>query len=856
MTLRLCDMRLRLTRLRRHGLTVGLLGLCLAAIGLLVAARAYLGPLPDLNNLDQRQPAPAIRILDRQGLLLYEIADPARGNYRPIPTEAMPLACRQAIVAVEDIRFYHHPGVDLPSIVRAAWANWRAGRVVQGGSTLTQQLARLLLLDESERHEQSLRRKLREAILAWQLERRFSKDEILTLYLNHVYFGHFAVGLEAAAQSYFGRRAAALDRAQCALLAGLPQAPAAYNPVEHPEAARRRQRQVLERMVAAGFIDAATAARAAAEPLHLAPTPFPIEAPHFVFYVYGQLEEALGRERLAQGGLTVYTTLDLPLNRHAERIIRRRLAEINRPLPGGPTQRRAENAALVALDPTTGALLAFVGSPDYFDARIDGAVNAALALRQPGSAIKPLTYAVALDPALSAAAGRPPFTPATILADVPSRFLTREGTYYEPLNYDLTFHGPTSVRMALANSYNVPAVQTLATIGVAALVEQARRHGITTLGHPEDHGLSLTLGGGEVRLLELTAAYAPFVNGGRALRPLAIARIEDAEGRLLFAAGLDGPVFNPEGWPLPVVGAGPVVLDVRTAYLITHILSDNDARARSFGFSGPLRLDRPAAAKTGTTTDWRDNWTIGYTPDLLVGVWVGNADNTPMLGVGGIDGAAPIWHDFMTVAHRGRPPRAFVRPPGLVEREVCLPSGLLPSPDCPQVGRELFIAGTEPDRADDQYRRIAVDVRTGRPATAATPATAITYRVAWAPPPALRDWARQQGLLLLADEDAEATTISTQPVLQIVSPKPNAVYLLDKRLPTATQQLQLAVSYHGADDLATVTYLLDETPLTTVTAWPWTAWWLPTPGEHRLRAIAHTRKGETFSSETVRFRVE
>ncbi|MCS7039960.1 MAG: transglycosylase domain-containing protein, partial [Caldilineales bacterium] len=232
-------MRLRLLRWRRRGLVIGLLGLCLAVLAPVVGLRAYLGPLPDPTHLDRRQPAPAIRILDRQGLLLYAIADPARGNYRPIPAEAMPLACRQAIVAVEDIRFYHHPGVDLPSIVRAAWANWRAGGIVQGGSTLTQQLARLLLLDEDERHEQSLRRKLREAILAWQLERRLSKDDILTLYLNHVYFGHFAVGLEAAAQSYFGRHAAELDLAQCALLAGLPQAPVAYNPVEHMEAARR-----------------------------------------------------------------------------------------------------------------------------------------------------------------------------------------------------------------------------------------------------------------------------------------------------------------------------------------------------------------------------------------------------------------------------------------------------------------------------------------------------------------------------------------------------------------------------------------------------------------------------------------
>ena len=835
----------------------------LLAMGIGLAI-VFFGPLPGLDRM-AAPAAPATRILDRNGLLLYEIADPARGNYQPIPLDEMPPACRQATIATEDKRFYQHPGVDVLAILRAAWADWRHGAVVQGGSTLTQQLARLLLLDESERYERSLRRKLREALLAWRLERRLSKDEILALYLNSVYYGHFATGIEAAARSYFGRPAAELDLAQCALLAGLPQAPVAYNPIENPDAARARQQQVLELMVEAAYLDPDEARRTAAEPLHFAASPFPIDAPHFVFYVQGQVERALGRDDLARGGLRITTTLDLPLTQAAETAIRRRLAEMNRLGPDLPLQRRAENAALVALDPASGALLAFVGSPDYFDARISGALDAALVWRQPGSALKPLTYAVALDPGLSAAAGRDPFTAATVLADVPSTFITREGDPYRPLNYDQLFHGPVSVRSALANSYNIPAVRTLDAIGIDALLAQARRHGITTFGAAERYGLALTLGGGEVTLLELTAAYAPFAHAGQPVQPIAIARIEDRDGRLLFDAGLDGrPVYNPSGWNLPTAVALPPVLDPRTAALITDILSDNDARAASFGFSSPLRLDRPAAAKTGTTTDWRDNWTIGYTPDLLAGVWVGNADNTPMYGASGIDGAAPIWHDFMTLAHKALPVRPFTRPAGLVERDICSPSGLLASPDCPQVRRDLFIAGSEPTRIDDQYQRIAVDLRTGQPASSDTPATALGERVAWAPPSLLRDWAQQEGLLLApstpsshpGSAPSSAPSLPSGQALQLLSPDPNTTYLLDSRLPAAAQRLQLAISYSGDEPLTGVAYLVDGVSVTVVTAWPWTAWWDLERGSHTVQAVGSSESRTTILSPLVSFQVE
>ncbi len=405
----------------------------------------------------------------------------------PLPLSEIPLACRQATIATEDSRFYEHPGVDLLAIARAAWRNWRGEGPFSGASTLSQQLARALYLSEDERSERTLRRKLREAWLAWRLERRYSKDELLALYLNTGYYGHFAVGIEAAAQSYFGVHARELDLAQCALLAGLLQYPAGYNPLEHPEAAVRRQGVVLDLMVSDGYIARDQADEAHKEQLSYAGTPFPIEAPHFVMWVQGQVEELLGGERARAGGLRVITTLDLDWQRQAEAIVARRLAAL-RPCASGadPTTcdreadaaRRVDNAGLVALDPQSGAVLAMVGNADYFDRSISGAVNTTLALRQPGSAIKPLTYALALDPAQAAAAGRAPWTPATLIADLRTVFVTAEGLPYVPQNYDQVYHGPVTVRTALANSYNIPAVKTLEYVGVDALIGLANRLGI------------------------------------------------------------------------------------------------------------------------------------------------------------------------------------------------------------------------------------------------------------------------------------------------------------------------------------------------------------------------------------------
>ncbi|MGQ9784981.1 MAG: transglycosylase domain-containing protein [Anaerolineae bacterium] len=506
--------------------------------------------LPSPEHLYQYTAAPSTRIYDRNGRLLYEILDPHGGSHTPVPLSAIPKACIHATLATEDASFYTNPGVDLWAILRALWINLQGGEVLSGGSTITQQLARNLVLTPGERSRVSLERKLREAILAWRLAQAYSKDEILAIYLNETYYGNLAYGMEAAARTYFAKSVAELDLAECALLAGLPQSPSRYNPLENPGVARERQTIVLNLMVKRGFITQQEANLAAREDLAFASVPFPIQAPHFVMFVRGQLEREFGLHAIYTQGLRVYTTLDLDMQRAVQRIVRYRLAQLNARREGQPP-RNVRNAAVVVMNVHTGHILAMVGSPDYFDPRIDGAVNATMAPRQPGSSIKPITYAVAMDPK------RPnPLTPATMLVDVRTAFVTREGDPYVPQNYDRRWRGPVLLRQALASSYNLAAVKVLEYVGVDAMTKMARAMGITTFDDANRFGLALTLGGGEVRLLELTSAYAAFASGGYQVEPVAITRVEDAQGHVLKRI-----ISTPR----------QRVMDERVAYLISDI---------------------------------------------------------------------------------------------------------------------------------------------------------------------------------------------------------------------------------------------------------------------------------------------
>jgi len=647
-------------------------------------ALAYaLTPLPDVSAAAA---VPDTRILDRHGAL---IADLPQGGVRHevVPFAAFPLTLRQATLAAEDFSFYHNPGVDPLAIGRAALLDAGLDRAAYGGSTITQQLVRNLLLSPRERASRSLGRKLHEALLAVKLTRHADKNAILALYLNTASYGNLAYGAEAAARLYFGRPVADLDLAQAALLAGLPRAPSLNDPLRHLDAAHRRQRVVLRLMRAHGLITAAQEHLAAAEPLRIGSAanagagdmPGAL-APHWVTDVLALVAAKLGPDVVARGGLTIRTTLDLAIQQAAVDAVRRRI-------PAVAATNSAHDAAVVAIAPDSGEILAMVGSADPADRSIDGAYNVALAPRQPGSAIKPFTYIAALD-RWSPGAKNLGLTTATLLDDVPSTFRAPDGSLYQPQDYDARFLGRVPLRVALGSSLNVPAVETLQRVGIRRMLDVAHAAGITTMYRADRYGPALTLGGGEVTLLDLTSAYGTIAAGGWRHAPRAILDVTGAHGRALgdWSAPPAVQAFGPRG--------------PRLAALVTDILADDGARLPGFGADGPLVLpDRPAAAKTGTTTDWHDNWTVGYTPDLVAGVWVGNADNSPMQHISGITGAAPIWHDLMEEALRPVAPRPFILPPGMVRAPVCASAGLPPvstSPPCPDLTDELFIEGTEP----------------------------------------------------------------------------------------------------------------------------------------------------------------
>ncbi|MHB8991292.1 MAG: transglycosylase domain-containing protein [Chloroflexota bacterium] len=642
--------------------------LLLVALGAVYSVyAAYTTDLPPLTQLSDRLAFKTTRILDRNGNLLYEVYDREGGKRTPIHLGDVPPHLANATIATEDKDFYSNWGFDPAGIARAVLDNVSTGQIVSGASTITQQLAKNVLLDESERTDQSYGRKLREAVLAFRISQTYPKDQILEMYLNEIFYGHLSYGIEAAAQTYFGRSARDLTLAESALLAGLPQAPSQYDPFVNFDAAKDRQAHVLERMVSEGYITRAEAEQAKGEPLHLRPEQdIKILAPHFVMYVRQLLEQKYGANLVYRGGLTVTTTIDLDYNRLAENAIRDQLQYLRK--------QNANNAALASIDPRTGEILAMVGSKDYSDASIDGQVNVVIARRQPGSTIKPIVYVAAFSKG---------WAPETIVVDEPTAFPNAPGQPpYRPHNYDLKFDGAMTIRHALSNSKNIPAVKALTFVGIPDFVKIAESFGIH-FDNPNLYGLSLGLGGGEARLLDMVGAYATIDNGGVLVPPVAILRIEDAEGRVV------------EQYTPP---QGRQVVSPVHAYMITSILSDSTAREPLQGPNSPLKLTRPAAAKTGSTDDYKDSWTIGYTPNLVTGVWVGNTDSTPMKEVLGSLGAGRIWHQYMEDIHAGTPVVDFVPPPGLREYRVCKETGQLPTTDCPHVLVEVYPEGYDPVR--------------------------------------------------------------------------------------------------------------------------------------------------------------
>lgn len=741
----------------------GLLGL-----GTVVSVYAYYSeqlPEPGLVRVgtDQFQ---TTRLYDRTGQhLLYEVIDPLGGDRTWVNLSNIPQDLRNATIAIEDKSFYQNPGYDTGGIARAMF-NDLIGEPVQGGSSITQQLVKNVLIEPSERTQLTFDRKLKELVLASRISQKYSKDQILEWYLNTNFYGNLAYGVEAAARVYFGKPAGELTIAESAMLAAIPQSPS-LNPIDNFPQAKERQKLVLGAMVAQGYITQEQADIAYAAQLNIqAPEQrFNLLAPHFAIAARKQLEDMFGSDLVYRGGLVVYTTLDYPLFLQAECASRSYVARLSgqppdtvvpasdgtectaasylHPLPQEEQNKdhHVDNASVVVIDEQTGEVLAIVGSLDYYNAAIDGNYNVAFAERQPGSTFKPFTYLTAFEQG---------YTPATMTLDVRTAFDIGSNEPYVPENFDRQFHGPQSIRSALANSYNVPAVEVLNWLGVDNVIRTAHIMGIDTLDKGRNqYGLSLTLGGGEVTLYDLTYAYSVFGDMGvmhgrptpedlrrpgfRTLDPTLILRVEDNDGNILWEYG-KGNTFSSSS-----------VVDPSLAYLMNDILSDDVSRRPSVGTDSALELDRPAAVKTGTTNDFRDNWTVGYTPQLVTGVWVGNTDNSQMTDMPAILGAAPIWNAVMHYAHQDLPVLTWQRPPDIVEMTVCQVSGLLPTPFCP-TRQEIFKRGTEPTTPDNVWQQFAINRDTGLLATVYTPPDRVDQHVYEILPPEAADWVRDSNL--------------------------------------------------------------------------------------------------------------
>ena len=600
-------------------------------------------PLP--TKLTSKQIVVSTKILDRKGELIYEIYNDQRRT--PLKLEEIPDFIKQATIAIEDKDFYKHYGFSPRGMARAFY-NLAFKSKVQGGSTLTQQLVKTALLTP----ERTVRRKIREFALSMLVEAIYSKDQILEMYLNQIPYGSTAYGIEAASEMYFGKKTKDLALAEAALLAGLPAAPTAYSPFgTNPERAKTRQETVLRRMVEDGYINKEEAEAAAAEELVFA-KPKDTQATHFALWVKEILAEKYGDSVTEQGGLRVTTTLDLELQELTQTTVAVEVAKLEK--------QNVKNGAALITSPKNGEILAMVGSKDYNAEDEDGKVNVIFAKRQPGSSIKPLNYALALRDEK--------ITLSTPLVDVPTCFLVHGQQPYCPKNYDGLFHGSQQVRFALGNSFNIPAVRVLALNGLENMVEFARKMGLTTLQDAQNYGLSLTLGGGEVRPYDMAVAFGVFANEGlkQPLNP--ILKIEDWKGKVWYEkseAELEGDrVLNPE-----------------VTFLISHVLLDNNARAAAFGPSSYLNVvgHPEVSVKTGTTNDRRDNWTIGYTTQILALTWVGNNDNSEMKGaVSGVSGASPIWNKIIKAAldkYENEGHSWPKQPEGVIGKTVCSDSG-------------------------------------------------------------------------------------------------------------------------------------------------------------------------------------
>lgn len=649
-------------------------------------------PLP--TTLTSEQYPVSTKLFDRNGKLIYEIYTEKRRS--PVKLEELPDYIKEATLAIEDKDFYKHYGFSPAGITRALYSILFKQKL-EGGSTITQQLVKNVLLTP----ERTIRRKIREFALTLVVEAIYSKDQILEMYLNQIPYGGTAYGIESASELYFGKSAKDLSLSEATLLAGLPQSPTKYSPFgAHPENAKERQQTVLRRMLEDKYINEEELQKAKDEELKFTEVKAP-QAAHFALWIKEQLAEKYGERVVEQGGLRVTTTLDLDLQNFTQKAVATEVAKLKKNKVG--------NGAAIVTRPKTGEILAMVGSKDYFAEDEDGKVNVILSKRQPGSSIKPLNYALAIkDQKL---------TPATALADIPTCFRVVGQPPYCPDNYDGSFHGLVQTRFALGNSYNIPAVRVLALNGLENFINFAKDMGITTFTDPSNYGLSLTLGGGEVRPFDMATAFGVFANSGVKVPLISILKVEDWKGKTLEKVDTEKI-------------EGDRILPSEVTFLISHILYDNNARAQAFGESSFLNVrgHPEVSVKTGTTNDRRDNWTIGYARQAVVVTWVGNNDNTEMSGaVSGVSGASPIWNTVMREVLGKAEDGVYgdekghawpSQPEGVIGVSVCATTGVPPNatnadPGC-ATRFEYFIKGTVPSELKGGNQDIAIDKTTGQ----------------------------------------------------------------------------------------------------------------------------------------------
>lgn len=787
---------------------------------------AYLLPVPETLLLNPRHLS--TKIFDRQGTLLYEILSPAAGRKTYAKLSDLPPLFIKATVVSEDQEFYQHSGVDLGAMGRALFFNSINQKITSGASTITQQLVRNLLGTNRDRN---LSEKLLEAVYSIRLSHLYSKDQVLEQYLNTVYFGNLAYGVAEASQNYFGKDLANLDLAEISILAGLPQSPANYNPLVNLPKAKKRQQYVLNRLVEAGEIAQSEADQAAQETLHFASGKTSIEAPHFVHHILAELEDRYGQD-FVYSGISVTTTLDLNLQKKAQQIVDFQLDKIK--------DKHVTNAAVLAAEPDTGQIRVWLGSKDYFDDRIAGQVDLITSLRQPGSALKPFLYLLALQKG---------YTLASILEDLPLKIKTPNGVY-APLNYDLDFHGPVRVKEALANSFNIPAVRLQEKLGTANFLNFLRRLGLDSLDQPaEYYGDSLTLGGGEIRLVDLANAYLTLANYGQK-KPFS---------DLLLITGSSGKTIYRWAPPAGQNILGPAARQL--SYLIISAISDPQARLKSFGQGNVLELSIPAAAKTGTTRNFKDNWTFGFSTNLLTAVWVGNADATPMQNISGIDGAGPIWHDFMEYFHKYQHANlskssVFRIPQGLKQISICVISGLLPGENCRANLEEWFLVGTEPQTVDNFWQKFTCPDG---------PRYFIVY------PYPYHSWANEHGYKPnpSCQQISFSTTTNEQPdnPLELISPLAGDAFQINSNIPLESQKIPISLVLHPftpADAPAVISHLqlmINDQVIETRYLSDFTApleihsKWLPKVGAHTLKITVYSSDSQIITSESLNFLV-